>query len=403
MEKKTNSRFALRVNKLTKDFKDYFKEEAEDVFSSPGRIELLGNHTDHNHGKVMVSSIDLNILAVAKKSDDNYFIYKTNGFPVMKVDINDLDKREDEYNQSIGIIRGVLFKMKELGYKIGGAKVVTTTTIFKGAGVSSSAAFENLITKIVSFYYNNDVIKPFEEAVIGQFAESVYFNKPCGLLDQSGIAFGGVNYMDFKSTTDPKVISLQSTLKDFDLVLINTRDSHSQLTANYAQIKDDMFDVAKLFGKDVLREVDENDFYSRKDEIIAKLSERAYLRAKHYFEENHRVETALKAMKEGDQETFIKMINESGESSFYQLKNCYVNSIEENLPKGLLLSKKIIHHGASRVHGGGFAGTMLAIVDKNEVYDYIKEMRKVYGEKNVRKIALNKYGTRYVTKIKDVK
>jgi galactokinase len=209
--------------------------------------------------------------------------------------------------------------------------------------------------------------------------------------------------MDFKSTTDHEVISLQSTLKDFDLVLINTRDSHSQLTANYAQIKDDMFDVAKLFGKDVLREVDENDFYSRKDEIIAKLSERAYLRAKHYFEENHRVETALKAMKEGDQETFIKMINESGESSFYQLKNCYVNSIEENLPKGLLLSKKIIHHGDSRVHGGGFAGTMLAIVDKNEVYDYIKEMRKVYGEKNVRKIALNKYGTRYVTKIKDVK
>jgi galactokinase len=401
MEQK-KSRFALRVEKLVKDFVNYFKEEPEDVFSSPGRIELLGNHTDHNHGKVMVSSIDLNILAVAKKTDKNYFIYKTNGFPVMKVMLDDLDKREDEYNQSIGIIRGVLFKMKELGYNIGGVEVVTTTTIFKGAGVSSSAAFENLITKIVSYYYNEDKIQPFEEAQIGQFAESVYFNKPCGLLDQSGIAFGGVNYIDFKSTVEPEIISLNSTLKDFDFVLINTRDSHSQLTANYAEIKDDMFALASYFNKEVLREVDENEFFAKKEELIKKFSMRAFLRGKHFFEENHRVEKALKALQDGDQETFIKMVNESGESSFYQLKNCYVNNEEENLPKGLLLSKKIIKHGASRVHGGGFAGTMLAIVDKKETYDYIKEMRKIYGDNNVKKIALNKYGTRFVTKIKDI-
>lgn len=402
MNNKNKSKFGSRVKNLSKVFKNYFHMEPEDAFTSPGRIELLGNHTDHNHGQVLVSSIDLNILCLATKTDDSKVIFYSKGFPIMEVELNDLDKKENEYGESIGILRGVLYKFKELGYNIGGLRASTSTTIYKGAGVSSSAAFELLVCKILSYYFNEDKISPVELAKIGQFAETVYFNKPCGLLDQMGIGLGSVNFIDFKVIENPYIKTLRTSFKNYDFVLVNCKDSHSSLTHLYSKIKEDMSLISSYFNKKVLREVSEKEFYKHKNQLIEKFGEDVYLRGKHFFEENRRVRNAKDAIINKDEKEFLRIINESGESSFYQLKNCYVNDINENLPKGILKSKEIIKDGAVRVHGGGFAGTLLAIVSKDEVENYIKEMREMFGNKNVRKITTNRFGTRFICKVKDV-
>ncbi len=391
-----------KVKTLKQQFTSFYKDKPEDLFVSPGRIELIGNHTDHNHGLVMVSSVDLCITAVTKKTDDNIVYYQTKGYRDMKVDISDLKKNEEEYSSSIGMIRGVLFKLKELGYKIGGVKISTITNIFKGAGVSSSAAFELLICQIMNHYYNDDKIDPYTLACVAQFSECEYFGKPCGLLDQSGIALGGVNFIDFNDPSKPIIKNLKINLKYYDVVLVNTRDSHAKLTPLYAKIKDDMFALAHYFSKDYLRDVDENEFYSKKDELIAKFGEDVYLRGKHYFEENKRVLEAFNAISEGNEKEFVRMLNESGESSFYQLKNCYVSSTEENLPQAILKSKEIINDGCVRVHGGGFAGTILAFVRKNEVTPYVEKMREIYGKNNVKKVSFNPYGSRFVGRLDEV-
>lgn len=396
------SAFKYKTNMLCYDFYRFFKVKPEDLFISPGRIELIGNHTDHNNGMVLVSSIDLMITAVAKKVDEEVVIYHTSGFPDMKVSINDLDKKDKEKGSSVGMIRGVLFKMKEKGYKIGGAYVSTITSIFKGAGVSSSAAFELLIGQIMNHYYNNDSIPAYELAKIAQFSETEYFGKPCGLLDQSGIALGGVNFIDFNNPLNPTIKNIKVELKDYDITIVNTKDSHAKLTPQYAKIKDDMFAVAKFFNKNVLREVNENEFFEKKDAIIAKYGEDVYLRAKHYFEENRRVLEAFEAISNGDEKTFVKKLGESGVSSFYQLKNCYVKSKQENLPQAILESQKIIVDGAIRVHGGGFAGTILAFTKKDETSKYRREMIKMFGKRNVKGVSFNQYGTRYVGKINEV-
>ena len=403
MEEKKKSKFASRVEELKKHFVSFFNTEPEDAFTSPGRIELLGNHTDHNNGNVLVSTIDLNILAIASPSKTNKVTIYSYGYPIMEISLDDLEKKDDEQGESIGIVRGILFKMKESGYKLGGIIASTSTTVFKGGGVSSSAAFELLIAKMMSFYYNEDKIEPIELAKICRFAEVEYFNKPCGLLDQTGISLGGINYIDFKDNYNPYIKTIRSTLTDYDFVLVNCKDSHSSLTHLYKKIQDDMYSLSSYFNKKVLREVSRIDFLNAKDELIEKFGEDVYLRGKHYYEENERVRKAKDALFSKNQKEFIRLINESGESSYYQLKNCYVNNENENLPRGILKSKELIKDGAVRVHGGGFAGTILVIISKNEVDAYIKEMRKMFGYKNVKKITTNRYGTRFICKIKDIK
>lgn len=384
-----------RQKKLMKSFIAKFKYHPTDIFSSPGRIELLGNHTDHNNGKVLVSSVDLNITAVVAKRGDNHIVVYSKGFRKMDVTLSDkgLEKKPNEYGTSIALIKGVAYIMKKIGYKIGGFSVTSDSTIFKGAGVSSSAAFEVLIAKILSYYYNNDRIKPFELAKIAQFSESVYFNKPCGLLDQSGIALGGVNFIDFKSTTTPEIQNLKVHIPGYQFLLINTGDDHTQLTHCYASIKDEMKSVAKYFGKEVLREVDENDFLSHKEEIIDKISYRAYLRAKHYFEENKRVQYAYEALAKNDFETFFKMLDDSGKSSYYQLQNCYVESEEEKLPLALKYAKEVDPECYSRVHGGGFAGTMLMIVKEEKLDAVLPKLEERFSKENVMKVSLSEFGT----------
>lgn len=382
-----------RINNLRQIFKNVFGIDSTDTFISPGRIELLGNHTDHNNGKVLVSSVNLNIMAVTSKRDDGKVVFHSNGFANMELSINDLDKRDNEHGTSIALIRGVLFKLKELGYNIGGFCVVSDSTVPKGAGVSSSAAFEVLVAKIVSYYYNNDSIEPFKLAQIAQFAETNYFNKPCGLLDQTGIALGGINYIDFKDTNNPIIKNIKTNIDGYQFIIINTGGDHVKLTHCYSKIKDDMRLVSNYFDQEVLRNVNENSFNELSKDIILKCGQDAYLKAKHYFEENNRVEIAYKALLEKDYDNFLKMMDDSGISSYYQLKNCYVNDENELLPKALKKVKEIDPSCYSRVHGGGFAGTMLMIVRIEKLDDIRPLLHQYFGEKNIMEVKLTSQGT----------
>ena len=382
-----------RIRILKGKFLKRMGVEPNDIFVSPGRIELLGNHTDHNNGKVLVSSIDLNIIAACAKRNDNKVVFYSKGYKKMEVSLKRLGKRKNEEGQSIALIRGVLFKMKELGYNIGGFTCVADSSVPKGAGVSSSAAFEVLIAKIVSFYFNNDSIPPFELARIAQFAETTYFNKPCGLLDQSGIALGGINYIDFKDTSKPEINNLKIKIKGYQFIIINTGDDHSNLTPCYKEIKDDMKTISTFYNKNVLREVSAIDFYIDKEEIIEKFGERVFLRGKHYFEENMRVEDAYNGLLNKNQIKLFEKMNESGNSSYYQLKNCYVSSEDEKLPRALNRVKEIDPTCYSRVHGGGFAGTMLMIIEKKKVNEILPILIEEFGKDNVMKVNLVEYGT----------
>ena len=389
-----------RIKHIKEQFVEKFGCKPTDIFSSPGRIELLGNHTDHNNGMVLVSSIDLCILAAVRPTKDNKITFISEGYKKMVVKLEHLERKRFEFGKSIALIKGVAYKCKELGYNVGGFEVFCNSTIFKGAGVSSSAAFEVLIAKIISYYYNNDSIPALELAKIAQFSEAVYFNKPCGLLDQSGIALGGINFIDFKSIVNPKVEQVQWNSKDYQFVLINTGDDHSKLTHCYAAIKDDMKKVSEYFSQKVLRFVSKKKFNEHKDDIIAKHGENAYLRAKHYLEENYRVQKAFKYLKEDNYHGFLKQLSDSGESSYYQLKNCYVKDEKENLPSALRYAKSF--KGCySRVHGGGFAGTMLMVIPKDKLDNILSTLIEKFTKENVMLVSLSDKGTTHLLEVID--
>ncbi len=363
------------------------------LFSSSGRAEILGNHTDHNHGLVMVASISCDILAAVSERDDSIVKVCSLGYPNVVVDISDLSIKEEEFSTSNALVRGVAKALKDKGYNIKGFTAYTTSNIFKGAGVSSSAAFEVLITEIFNHIYLNGIISPVERAVISQYAENVYFNKPCGLLDQSGISIGSLVKLDFFTPTSPKITKVEPP-KGYSIVITNTGGNHALLTEHYAAIRREMEEVASHFNKKVLRDVDYNDFIKEISILKEKFSSRAILRALHFYNENQRVINAENALLNNDVKGFLKEVNESGISSIALLQNCYVPG-ETNQPVvlGIELSRAIICDGAVRVHGGGFAGSILAFVSDNEVDDYVQKMQEVFGKDNVFKANVRKIGT----------
>ena len=389
--------FKKRRLEVEKNFLVNFNERIDDLFSSSGRIELLGNHTDHNNGLVLVSAVSLDILAGVKKVEGNYIKIISDGYPMMHININNLSLSQNEVGKSSAIVKGVLQGFKDRGYKIGAFTCYATSNIYKGAGISSSAAYELLICEILNYYYNDDKIDRVEMAKIDQFSEVEFFGKPCGLLDQMGISLGGINMIDFKSIKEPNIKHIELELNDYDVVLVNTGDDHTSLTKYYAEIKDEMALIANHFNKSVLREVTHQDFLNEIPTLRVKYGGRAILRAMHYFDENKRVELAYKAILNNDIKMFLRCISNSGESSYKLLQNCYyADDKNEGIPLALTISKKIIKDGACRVHGGGFAGTILAIVNKNESDEYVSVMKKVFGDSNCNKVELRKLG---VTKL----
>ena len=385
--------FESRIENIKNTF---FKNEGcypTHIFSSSGRAEILGNHTDHNNGLVMVATISCDIVAGVCKSDDNFVkIYSLEYQPVV-VNLNELEVNSNEYGTSNALVKGIAKSITQKGYKINGFTAYTTSNIFKGAGVSSSAAFEVLVAEIFNTLYLDGKLTDIDKAIISKYAENVYFLKPCGLLDQSGIAIGSLISIDFIDTDYPTITKLNPP-KNYSIVITNTGGDHSTLTNHYASIKNEMQQIASHFNKKVLREVDYSLFIKEIPLLTKKYSSRAILRALHFYRENQRVLRAVNCLQVNDTPGFLEEINQSGLSSLSVLQNCYVPT-ETNQPVvlGIELSREFIKNGAVRVHGGGFAGSIIAFVENSEVDNYICKMQEVFGTNNVFKANIRNVGT----------
>lgn len=364
-----------------------------ELFSVGGRSEISGNHTDHNHGRVIAASINLDIIAVAAKRDDGVIRVKSEGFPEDVVPAECAEAPdESKFFTSASIIAGMERAFLDAGYAVGGYDAYTTSNVLKGSGLSSSAAFEVMIGNILSHMYNGGKVDNVEIAKMAQFAENKFFGKPCGLMDQSAIALGGVNLIDFADFENPVVEKAHWAFSDLDIYVIATGGDHSDLTDDYAAIPHEMKEVANCFGAKLLHEISPEKWNRDKQNIVGKVSERAYLRAEHFFEENARVENAVKAIDDKDEKAFLDIVNESGLSSRYKLQNTYSPAGKNhNLENALDRVVKIDGVVASRVHGGGFAGTILVFADKKES-GVESALNVMFGDENVFKLAIRQSG-----------
>ncbi len=382
-----------RIEKVKDAFYSHEKVKPERLFSSSGRAEILGNHTDHNHGKVLVAAISCDILAAVKKTDDCVIKICSEGYLPFTVNVNDSAVRENEKGTSVALTRGVAAAIKNRGENIGGFTAYLTSNVFGGAGVSSSAAYEVLIAEILNVLYLDGKLSAVDKAIIAQYSENVYFGKPCGLLDQSGIAIGSLSALDFAVPSAPTV-KKTDMIKGYTLVITNTGGSHAALTEHYAAIRSEMEQVAAYFGEKVLHDVPKEKFYADIKGVAKKISGRAALRAMHFYDENERVDEAVAALEKGDEKAFLSAVNGSGLSSLIRLQNCAVpGETEQRVVLGIELSREIINRGAVRVHGGGFAGSILAVIADEEVENYRAEMGKVFGKDNVFTASVRPLGT----------
>ena len=382
------------VSDLLSKYQGLFGSEAEQVFSCGGRFEILGNHTDHNHGLCLASACNLEIIASVSKNNSEEVLFQSLGFELDEVDLTDLEPKEIEYATSKGLIRGVAAYLINHGYKVGGFNAYSESSIFKGAGVSSSAAFELLVGQIFNVLFNEGKISKLELCKAGKYAENEYFGKKSGLLDQIGVGFGGVVKIDFKNIDDPLVEQIKFPFKDLHFVLVNTGGDHSSLSDLYSSIPSDMYEAARVCGHNFLVEGSLEEVEAHKDEM----SELAYLRAKHYYGENSRVRNAFKALQDNDQEAFLKMINESRESSTNYLKNMMVGSNYKGSPLEAcdLLMKYSDNQGAVKINGGGFAGSVIALVPSSKLKKVLEKMKEHYGENNVQEIFVRDSGPKVI-------
>ena len=386
-----------RYVKALEEFKKLYGEKEVEIYSAPGRSEVGGNHTDHQFGKVLATSINLDAIAIVAPLEEAVIDLKSEGYDRIKVDLEHLDKEDVKEGSSQALIAGVAYKLKEDGYKIGGFEAYVTSDVLNGAGMSSSAAFEVLIGNILSGLYNNMEISPVFLAQAGQFAENEFFGKPCGLMDQMASSVGGLINIDFKDPKKPVIKKVDVDFEEYghSLCIVDTKGSHADLTDDYAAIPEEMKKVANFFDKAVLREVDKDDFYLNLPKIREILGDRAVLRAMHLFEENKRVDEQVKALEDGDFETFKKLIKESGDSSFKYLQNVYSSHDLTNQSEsiGLAISDICLgDKGVSRVHGGGFAGTIQAFVPDDIVGMYKKSVEHVFGEGACHVLKVRPYG-----------
>ena len=367
-------------------FCDEFKyDESVTFVSAPGRTEVCGNHTDHNNGKVLAAGINLDAVAATRKVNGNIIKVKSVGYPMDVIDILDLDVHKELYAKSSEIIRGMCAGFVERGYNVGAFEAYTTSNVLSGSGLSSSAAFEVLIGTILNSLFNDNKVSAEEIAQIAQYAENKYFGKPCGLMDQMASSVGGFVEIDFKDTKNPVInkVDFDFSKCGYSLCIVDTGGSHANLTGEYAAVRENMEAVASFFGKKVLREVDEGEFYKSIKQIREEIGDTPVLRTMHFFEENKRVDKEVKALKENDFETFMKNVIESGRSSYMYNQNVYPASDPkaQNLSVALAVAEKILNgKGAWRVHGGGFAGTMQAFVPQDLLETYLGQMRAIYGE-----------------------
>ena len=389
-------RYVKAINKYVSLYGDTDVE----IYSAPGRSEVGGNHTDHQHGCVLAAAVNLDAIAVVGRVDNKIKVL-SDDFDIAPINLEDLEIKKAEEGTSEALIRGVCARLKELGYNVGGFNAFITSDVLMGAGLSSSAAFETIIGTIISGLYNDMTIDPVVIAQVGQYAENVYFGKPCGLMDQCASSVGSLINIDFNDVAKPIVNKVDVDFSKFghSLCIVDTKGSHADLTDEYAAIPMDMKKVANYFGKEFLREVDEEDFFNDIAGARKACQDRAVLRAIHLFEENKRVDQEVKALNNSDFETFKKVVKESGDSSYKFLQNVYANCDVQNqsVSIGLAMSEKIIgRNGVCRVHGGGFAGTIQAFVKDEFVTAYKTEIERVFGKGSCHVLKVRKYGGKKV-------
>lgn len=367
--------------------KNYGEDRDIAVFSVPGRTEIIGNHTDHNHGKVMAGAINRDILAIVSKNDDNVIRFCSEGYSKDQINISDVTSPEKFRKfTSRALVAGMVNAFIEAGHAVGGYDAYSCTEVLKGSGLSSSAAFEVMIGNILNHLYNDGKVDNKEIAKYAQYSENVYFGKPCGLMDQMACAVGGFVYIDFEDNKNPIVESVDLSLSDagYSLCIVNTGGSHAGLNEDYASVPAEMKAVAAYLGKDVLRGLTEEDILRAVPMLRKRSGDRAILRAIHFVRENDRVEQALKALKNKDLQEFYKIILASGRSSYQYLQNVYTNHnpFEQGISLALCVADGFLSgkDGAFRVHGGGFAGTIQAFVRKEDLDGFVSKMNAVFGE-----------------------
>lgn len=362
-------------------------------FSAPGRIEIGGNHTDHQRGRVLAAAVDLETTATAVANGSNIVRLSGAAPGAPEIDLGELDARDGEKGTAAGLIRGIAAWFADHHYPVGGFDAELLSSVPIGEGLSSSAAFEVLIASIFKRLFGA-VISSTEIALAGQFAENNYFGKPCGLMDQTASVFGGLNIIDFAEPLKPLVTPVNAELSGYRFCVVATGDSHADLTPDYTAITDEMKAVAEYFGKGYLSEISAEEFYSSISRL-RRLGDRAVLRAIHYFAENERVLKQAAALENKDMSAFFELVIESGRSSLAYLQNVYslVRPQRQGLTLALALSEKILAgKGAWRVHGGGFAGTVLSVVPDELIAAYSREMSIVFGEGCCRFLNIRKEG-----------
>ena len=354
------------------------------LFSGPGRTEIGGNHTDHQHGRVLCGSVDLDMLACAAPNGTRFIRILSEGYPALEVDLDDLAVRPAEANSSAALVRGIAARVRELGYPLSGFDACVTSTVLPGSGLSSSAAYETLVGNILDRFCCGGALDPVTIAKIGQYAENVYFGKPCGLMDQMGSSVGGAVFIDF---TDPASPAVEQVNYDFSrsghaLCIVDTGSSHGDLTGDYADITVEMKSVAAYFGREVLRQVPEADFRAALPALRKRCGDRAVLRAIHFYGDDRRAAQEAEALKAGDFPRFLALVNESGLSSELHLQNAWSVSDprQQAVPLALTAARELLEGtGAVRVHGGGFAGTIQAFVPNGRLEPFKAGMEALLG------------------------
>ena len=391
---------ATRYADLMGEFEKTYGTDDVNLFSSPGRTEIGGNHTDHNYGRVLAGAVNLDNIAVAAKNNSNTIRIKSAGYPEFQVDLSSLEIDESQFYTSSSLVKGICARMKEVGYEIGGFDACVEGRVPKGSGLSSSASFEVLVGAIVSHLFNDGKMGAVENAIIGQWSENNYFGKPCGLMDQTACSVGGLITIDFEDPSKPivKEVDFDFVATGFSLVITDVGGGHDDPAsqAEYASLPTEMKSVAAELGVDVLRKVTLKQIVEKIPEIRKKTGDRAILRAYHFQGDNQRVVDQVAALENNDFDSFLKMVIESGYSSYMYNQNIFdvVHKDEQVVSLGLALSEMILKgSGAWRVHGGGFGGTIQAFVPQNKLDEYVQTLEHVYGKGTCHKLFIRAKGS----------
>lgn len=380
-------KYTDRFLKVIDGYEEIFGN-AEDIrlFSAPGRTEIGGNHTDHQHGCVLAAGLNLDVVGAAALNGTNKVRIKSEGYPMDEIDLDDLEVHTEQYGKAISLIRGMLKAFADKGYEIKGFDAYTVSNVLKGSGMSSSAAFEVIVGNMINSMLANEEVDAVEIAKISQYSENVYFGKPCGLMDQMASSVGAVVAIDFENPNNPIVekVEFDFTQSGYALCIIDSGADHADLTDEYAAITVEMKSVANFFGKDFLREVDPSEFCGRLSELRkAVKNDRAVLRAIHFFNDNERAKAEVEALKNNDFEMFCDLVKKSGYSSYMYLQNVYASSCPsmQAVSLTLALCDEILGEaGAYRVHGGGFAGTVQAFVPNDMLEEFKSKIEAVLGQ-----------------------